>query len=182
MNYTDEKYQEAFNELYWLAQPPDVRALKDMPFGQERTGAAIKLAQEGHSIDVMIGVYGYTPWGAMSSRQMNGFKWAPALLQDLHVVQAPLYPWELGPGSTMPKGAILISLEGADYPAFDPPVVDPGVVLFPNPVGPCVWGNVYSGNFGDNWLVGGKFTDARGTFEKKSAPSMFGTKMWWEKV
>jgi hypothetical protein len=175
--------REEFNEMYWTAQPPPVRELRNMQWGADRTVVALDLAQKGYAIDVMIGVYGFEPWGTMSGRTLEGYKWAPALLQDYTVVKYPLNPWELGPNAPMPKGAIKTSLDGKDYPAFDPPKADPNALpTITNPVGAQVTGATYCGNFGDNWAVGSEYTDERGRFVKKSLQTPFGPKTWWEKV
>ncbi len=175
--------REEFNETYWAAQPPAVRALRTMPGGSERTQAALELAQKGYTVDVMIGVYGFEPWGTMSGRMLHGFKWSPALLQDYTLVMWPLNPWEIGPSAPMPKGAIKTSLNPADYPPFDPPKPDETAMpVAANPVGAQVSGNIYCGNFGDNRPVGSEYSDERGRFVKKAMQTPFGAKTWWEKV
>ena len=174
--------RDEFNELYWAAQPTLVRALRNMDAGGARTQSALDLAKQGYAVDVMIGVYGFEPWGTMSSRQLQGFAWAPALLQDYALVQYPIMPWEIGPNTPMPNGAIKTSLDPADYPAFDPPKPPDTPVLLKNPVGAQAFDTIYCCNFGDNWAVGQRYTDARGTFEKKGTHTPFGAKMWWEKV
>ena len=175
--------RDEFNEVYWAAQPPAVRALREMQNGPDKMNAAVALAQQGFTVDVFIGFYGFEPWGTMSGRQMQGLKWAPALLQDYHMVPNPINPGESGPDAPMPKGAIKTSVDPADYPPFDPPEPPNKPQLVKNPVGVQIPGtNIYAGDFGDNWPAGSQYTDERGAFVKKSQQTPFGPRMWWEKV
>lgn len=173
--------RDQFNAAYWLAQPAAVRALKDLPAGGARVQAALDLAKAGYAVDVMIEAYGFEPWGTMASRKLQGFAWAPAILQDYQLTQYAIAPWYTSPDTPMPKGAIKTSLDLADYPAFDPPPPPPTVTLVANPVGSNIWGTSWGSNFGDNWPVGSTYTDTRGTFTKVSQASAFGTRSWWEK-
>ncbi len=176
--------REKFNEVYWNAQPAAVRTVKSMQsLSPERLTKAVELARAGYRVDAQIVALGFEPWGTMKGRQLNGFKWAPALLQDYSLVMWPLNPWELGPNSPAPEGTIKVSLDPADYPAIDQPVKeDTSQPRSANPVGTQIYGNVYSGNFGDNWPVGSVYTDTRGRFEKKSVASPFGPRTWWERL
>lgn len=178
------KDRETFNKLYWASKPAAVRALQSMPVEDARTQAAVTLAQQGYQIDVMVHVWGFDPWGTMQGRRVNGFKWVPALLQNFTVAQYPLNPWELSQDTPMPKGAIKTSLDDADYPAFDPPVPVAPPAKPVIPVGPQIYGNVYSSNIGDDLIsypIGNTFTDSRGTFKKAGRQTPFGLSAWWEK-
>jgi len=176
--------RDQFNDIYWAAQPPAVRALKDMTNGPNKMNAAVALAQQGYTVDAWIGFYGFEPWGTMSARQMEGLPWAPALLQDYHMVPNPIGPGEVAPNTPMPKGAIKTSLDPADYPPFDPPPPASKADLVKNPVGsgPIPGTNIYTSATGDNWPAGSEYTDQRGEFVKKSQQTPFGPRMWWEKV
>ncbi|MEN6606247.1 MAG: hypothetical protein ABFD60_03300 [Bryobacteraceae bacterium] len=176
--------REKFNELYWNAQPAAVRVVRTMQsLSPERLSKAVELARQGYRVDAQIAGLGFEAWGTMKGRQLNGFKWAPALLQDYSLVMWPLNPWELGPNTPAPEGTIKVSLDPADYPAIDQPVKEEtSLPRITNPVGSLIYGNVYQGNFGDNWPVGAVYTDARGRFEKKAVASPFGLRVWWERL
>ena len=175
--------RDDFNNIYWAAQPPAVRALKDMPNGPDKQNAAVALAKQGFTVDTFIGFFGFEPWGTMSARQMEGLRWAPALLMDVHMVPNPLTTDQVGPNTPMPPGAIKTSLDPADYPPFDPPPQPASVTKVADPVGPGIPGvNIYMDYSNGTWNVGETYKDDTGTYVKKSQQTPFGPRMWWEKV
>jgi hypothetical protein len=173
--------REQWTEMWWLAQPPQVRELRSMPADEARTAKALSLAQTGFTILIPVCVYGWDAHNAMECYQANGFKWVPALLQNLTVAQFPLNPWELSQDTPMPKGSIKVSLAEADYPPFDPPSVPAPAPSFV-PVGINLYGNVYASVTGDTYADGSPWADQRGKFEKHSCPFFGIHRAWWEKV
>lgn len=114
-------------DQYWNAQPPAVRALRNMSTTDTSRGIlAAQLANQGFTIDVPIMVNG---WGAniiMTVRQDDGMTWVPKLgmpdvsssITGAAVPNPPYKPYDpLHP----PAGSIKVSIDPADYPAFDPP-------------------------------------------------------------
>lgn len=179
--------QESFDKLWWAAQPPRVRGLKDLPVDTSRTALALELAQQGFTIFIPVCVYGWSPYGVMSCYAANGFKWVPALLQTgFTVAQNPIGPDEISQNAPIPKGAIKISLDATDYPPFDPPVPVVPTKPLGNPVGFALYLNIWAGSPGDNladWPENSSYEDSRGKFIKRvGKPSPFGTPVWWEKL
>ena len=130
------------DDIYWLAQPPAIRALRNLPSGTDRDVKALALAQSGYFLDVPIMVWNWDPVSTMGVRQQLGFTWVPSALQ------APLNG--IGTGAP-PPGSIRVSTNATDYPPYDPPVP---VVHATNVVGWQVFGNVYT--FGPGALANGK--------------------------
>ena len=65
----DEKLVE-FDKIYWLSQPPEVRALQinTTPDQDIRMGRGIELAIKGFKIDVPIMLWGWDPYKVMKLR------------------------------------------------------------------------------------------------------------------
>jgi hypothetical protein len=118
--------QQIFNAAYWAHQPPAVQALRGMDEAA-REAAAMKLATQGYQIDVPIMVWGWDPYQTMLMRQQFGYTWVPSALMP---------PVEMAPGlqqagrvpydpTNPPFGAIIVSINPADYPPHDPPPPPP---------------------------------------------------------
>src|SRR5580693_2441277 len=88
--------QAAFDQAYWLAQPPAVQALQSISDFQTRLATAMQLATQGYTVDVPIMVWGWDPYLVMSQRQQYGYTWVPSAL---------MAPVTMAPGVTQP-GAI----------------------------------------------------------------------------
>jgi hypothetical protein len=133
------------DDIYWLAQPTAIRALRQMPSGPERDEKALALAQAGYIVDVPIMVWNWDAVSTMGVRQQLGFAWVPSAFQ------APLSGM---PGTSLPipPGAIKVSTNAADYPPFDPPA--PPQIPATNVIGWQVFGKVYT--FGPGALANGK--------------------------
>lgn len=146
MSYSNSYFPEATltPDIYWAAQPPQVRALRAMT-SNEVGLAAKQLADQGFIIDVAIMVYQWDPVTVMGIRQQEGFTWVPSGNQP----DIPVMPGLSVPGlptydpNNPPPGSIKVSINAADYPAFDPPPPPPPP-LPTNWVGPREWGNVYT--------------------------------------
>ncbi len=135
---------EQFNDIYWAAQPPEVRALREVQ-ASESEPLAKKLAVRGFVIDGPIHGWKWDAYRTMWFRQEYG------LANILAVGGQP----------------IKTSLNAADYPAFDPPKVPEG-----SPVGEWQLDNLYRPSALDSAAIadGSKWTDSRGTFVKHIKP------------
>lgn len=180
-------------EQYWMSQDPDVRVLYEMwkkasldrpDFWEHRPAAEIvtkaqELAAAGHVIDAPIMVQGSAgiPDVIMEQREIAGWLWVPAANQpwppDLNLLrQLPI-----------PPGAIKVSRDPADYPAFMIPH-DPSWAT--NPVGfhylwdTLYWPSTYPKD--DGWPVGETYADRRGAFVKVKVRVGLGDSFMWEKV
>jgi hypothetical protein len=80
-------------DAYWDAQPAPVQALRNMPDGTAKDQLALKLANEGYSIDTQIMVWGWDPQMTMTVRENQGYSWVPGYGQS----NIPV-----GPGLSMP--------------------------------------------------------------------------------
>lgn len=176
-----------FNERYWAAQHPDVRALRNAD-AKDRQELAISLATRGFVIDTPIMVWGWDPEMTMRLRKEYGYTWVPSALQP-PVTLAPGL-WFPGMPSyderNIPPGAVKVSVDPADYPPYEPPRPDPRGQSY-NPVG-IATGFAFEGLpvhysaaplFGtdgkvlamDDFRDGFIFADQRGQFRKR----LFGT-------
>src|SRR5258708_1898296 len=134
----DEKLVE-FDKIYWLSQPPEVRALEinTTPDQDIRMGRGIELAIKGFKIDVPIMLWGWDPYKVMKLRMDYGYTWVPNALQP----RVGAAPGLTGPGiipydpNNPPGGAIKVSVNLADYPPFDPPIPPPPSPAQEGPVG-----------------------------------------------
>ncbi len=163
-----------FNKVYWLSQPPEVRALEvnTTPDQDIRMSRGVELAIKGFKIDVPIMLWGWDPYKVMRLRMDFGYTWVPNALQP------PLgaAPGLTGPGITPydpahpPGGAIKVSIDPKDYPPFDPPapaVKPPGVQFSEgSPVGVQSVGNLYYSVPGETFLDGQKFSGLAWNFSK----------------
>jgi hypothetical protein len=80
-------------DAYWSAQPAAVQALRNMPDGEAKDQLALKLANEGYSIDTQIMVWGWDPQMTMTIRENQGYSWVPSYGE----ANIPV-----GPGLSMP--------------------------------------------------------------------------------
>lgn len=176
--------QSEFDEIYWRAQHPDKRALRQMTSPEEkdrRENVAAELAVRGIPIDRVIDVFGCSPHTTMTIRDSYGLKWTPSLFQDPEAIFFN-DAYRLGQGP-MPEGAIKVSLDPADYPPYpDPEPPKPVVENLARP-GSQVSANRWGLRYGDTSPVGTKWQDASGLYIKNGTPWM-GTFMnaYWEKV
>lgn len=132
------------DDIYWAAQPTPVQALRNMDTATgNRAALAMKLAQQGFTIDVPIMVWNWDPVITMALRAQYGYTWVPSALQP----PIPLPPGLSFPGlpaydaNHPPAGSIRVSVNAADYPPFDPP--PPPLPQANNVVGPRNFGNYY---------------------------------------
>jgi hypothetical protein len=74
-------------EAFWATQPPEVRALRNIPETLDRYAAAIKLASAGFLINRQIHVSDFDPAPKMREWIQDGYgAWAPGILiADLYV-------------------------------------------------------------------------------------------------
>jgi hypothetical protein len=174
--------QAAFDQAYWLAQPPVVQALQSISDFQTRLAAAMQLATEGYTIDVPIMAWNWDAYLVMLQRQQYGYTWVPSALMT---------PVTLAPGITQPgaisynpndppPGAIKVSLNLADYPPFTPAVVPPPVVPATSLVGIAEGAGYYqaTGNIlpnGTKLADGAQYADptGRGNFIYHQSSSPF---------
>ncbi len=179
MKTTDEAL---FNKTYWAAQPLPVRQLQNLA-DDKRLATATTLAQNGYRIDVMIHIWGWSPFKMMLMRVNYGYTWVPSALQ----ANISIAPGLGAPGATPydpnnpPAGSIKVSLDLDDYPPFDPPapVVTPGTPS--GGVGALNFGNIYFIIPGDTVADGVIVEEARGKFKKRINPTPFGNQAWYEK-
>jgi hypothetical protein len=99
-------------DAYWSAQPPAVQALRNMPDGAAKNALALKLANQGYSIDTQIMVWGWDPQMTMTVRENQGYSWVPSYGQaNIPVgpgLSMPDDPTTYSPGNA-PAGAIQVS-------------------------------------------------------------------------
>jgi hypothetical protein len=99
-------------DAYWAAQPTAVQALRDMPDGAQKDQLALKLANQGYSIDTQIMVWGWDPQMTMTVRANQGYSWVPSYGQGNIAVgpglSMPGNPNTYSPGNP-PPGAIAVS-------------------------------------------------------------------------
>jgi hypothetical protein len=99
-------------DAYWAAQPNAVQALRDMPDGAAKDQLALKLANQGYSIDTQIMVWGWDPQMTMTVRANQGYSWVPSYGQSNIAVgpglSMPGNPNSYSPGNP-PAGAIEVS-------------------------------------------------------------------------
>ena len=180
--------REKFNDLYWLAQPPEVRALAAMPRtstkdAEARFVEAVRLATQGHAIDKQIHAEGLEPWATMWLRLRYGYTWVPSILQVPNFDLAPGITGMPGAGydpqNPMP-GSITVSLKPADYPAYEEvpqPVVPEPVAV----AGPLLTPTIRAAVAGDDSPAGTVWVDENGAkWAKVTVRVPFGWHVWWE--
>jgi hypothetical protein len=179
-----DSQQQEFDQAYWAAQPPEVRALPSIADQDSRGTRAAELASKGFVIDVPIMLWSWDAYLVMKLRSDFGYTWVPAALQ----ATVTIAPGLSAPGTVPydpahpPLGSIHVSLNPADYPPFNPPTVTPSPTATTDPVGPQSIGVLYNSVPGDNFADGAKFTDGRGTFLKHVVITPFGRTNYWEKI
>jgi hypothetical protein len=99
-------------DAYWNAQPAAVQALRDMPDDAAKEKLALKLANQGYSIDTQIMVWGWDPQMTMQVRENQGYSWVPSYGQSNVPVgpgiSDPYEPVSYNPASP-PPGSIQVS-------------------------------------------------------------------------
>jgi hypothetical protein len=100
-------------DAYWAQQPAAVQALRYMPQGPEKDALALKLSNQGYSIDTQIMVMGWDPQMTMAAREGFGYTWVPSYGQPAITVQPgisdPYMSSNYNPASP-PAGSIPVSL------------------------------------------------------------------------
>jgi hypothetical protein len=172
-----------FNKAYWLAQPVPVRELQNVP-DAERLAKAMELAQKGFILDMMIHVWGWSPFKMMLMRVNYGYTWVTSMLQP----NLTIAPGLGAPGAipydpkNPPPGSIKVSLDLDDYPPIDPPVPSKPGVPSNGGVGALNYGNIYFIIPGDNNPDGKIVEEVRGKFKKRLVANPFGHSAWYEKL
>lgn len=124
-----------FDNAYWAHQDPAVRKLRsiDLTTFTGLNAAAMEadaLALRGFLIDVPIMVWQWEPFKVMEQRVAYGYTWVPAA----RMPNVAVAPGVTQPGaasydpSTIPPGAIKVSLDFDDYPPYDAATPAPVVV------------------------------------------------------
>lgn len=117
---------QQFDNAYWLHQPHEVRALRAMTNSDDRAALAESLAARGFTVDIPIGVMGYSPYLVMMLRKLNDWPWAPPLGRPPIIRSAgPGQPETYDLNAPAPPFAIMTSVNIADYPPIDPPIPPP---------------------------------------------------------
>jgi hypothetical protein len=80
-------------DAYWAAQPAAVQVLRGMPDDDAKEKLALKLANQGYSVDTQIMVWNWDPQMTMQVRENQGYAWVPSFGQS----NVPI-----GPGLSMP--------------------------------------------------------------------------------
>lgn len=176
--------QEKFNQAYWASFPPAVRALAEIPGGEEmRQQVALELAQTGlYKIDPAIHYRGLDPYLSMRQWEYYGYKWLPNLLMPPPV-------WDTNGWSPCmdaalaPPGAIKVSSKIEDYPPYDPPrpPAPPDDKASPSDIwtSPTTRGV----RLNDTSPGGTTWKDEKGaTWLKYVKVTPFGNSQWWEVV
>jgi hypothetical protein len=170
--------------IYWAHQPPAVQSLQTYS-GNDIVAKAMGLATQGFTIDVPVMVWHWDPVCTMGYRQEYGYTWVPSALQAAPVIA----PGISQPGtpsynpSQPPAGSILVSLNAADYPPFNPPLPVPPPAT--NVVGVCYPGTGIC-NVGPGLpagIVDGATVSQNGAsylFHAVATP--FGTSKWFSPV
>jgi len=163
-------------DIYWLAQPPAVRALRGTQVNAERLNKARELAVAGYTIDAEIHALGQDPLIEMLVRKNQGFTWVPNAMQaNIAVMPGLAFPGlPAYDASNPPPGSIKVSLDAADYPPFDPPP-PPAPVLAAHigpdfmfqmamPSAPSKLCEVFASLATEHFPEGHPYTDSTGTY------------------
>lgn len=160
---------ENFNRMYKESRPPEVRALYAMTTPETalepRLNAAIELAARGFLICHPIEVQGCDPYTTMINASRWGFTSIPSLFMP------PIGNETMGMyRNGVPPGAVKVSLDPTDYPAFDlpAPVVDGAPVRLGERVSESVYGLAH----GDTSPIGYRYIGPEGEFVKEGTPWM----------
>jgi hypothetical protein len=160
MTPSTQTTQAAFDQAYWLAQPPAVQALESIADFATRLAKAMQLATQGYTIDAPIMAWGWDPYLVMTQRQQYGYKWVPsALMAPVTMAPGVNLPGAIAyNANNPPPGAIMVSVNLADYPPFTPPVAPAPVVPAVSLVG-IAEGAGYFQAIGNTLQNGSKLTD-----------------------
>lgn len=117
--------QVAFDDAYWAAKPPAVRALRNLePNTHERMLLAYTLMDK-YPIDTQIDAQGSSPFMVMRMREVYRYTWvAPMSFKPnpIKVVPGVWFPPEPLYDFKIPVGMIPVSTKISDYPVYqDPP-------------------------------------------------------------
>jgi hypothetical protein len=97
------------DDAYWAAQPPAVRALRNMDDLDARRALAAELTSKGYTIDVPIMVWGWSATKTMALRQQWGYTWVPSAgMAPVAVAPGLNVPGLPGYNPAPPPGAILV--------------------------------------------------------------------------
>lgn len=181
--------REQFNKIYWAAQPPEVRALENLPRtsvedAEARFSEAISLAISGETIDKQIHAEGLDPWATMWLRKRYGYTWVPSILQVPNFDLAPGTTGMPGKGydpkNPMP-GSITVSLEEADYPAWEQIPHPPAVIPEARP-GEQLTLDIRAARAGETSPAGTVWIDEKGQkWVKMTVQVPFGWHIWWQR-
>jgi hypothetical protein len=108
-----------FDNAYKASFDPRIQALWGVADFDARKAEALALAQEGLLIDVPIMVYLCDPFVTQFLRKQYGLFWTPSGLQTPLSNASFGGPYSVA--SPQPVGALKVSIDPADYPAFVPP-------------------------------------------------------------
>ena len=174
------------DSVYWASKPPQVAALQSLvtPAGfpdiAARDAQGQVLAAQGFIIDRQIDIWGWDPVLVMGARAGYGYTWCPNAYQanDPNILDYlnPALMW---------SGAIPVSTDARNYPAFTPPAP-------PTPVSASPVGTLNAGMYSVNLAVaqvngvllfkdGQTYMDNTGTYTFHDQPGMFGPMLWWTK-
>ncbi len=118
-------------DAYWAGQPAAVQVLRGMPDDDAKEKLALKLANQGYSVDTQIMVWNWDPQMTMQVRENQGYAWVPSFGQS----NVPIGPGLSMPGvpnsyspNSPPAGSIPVSTAFAVGTILNPLVqVDPAV-------------------------------------------------------
>jgi hypothetical protein len=168
--------QQVFDAAYWAHQNPAVA----VPCQHGCSASvAMTLANQGLQVDVPIDVWNWDPYLVMTLRGSFGYTWVPA------AGQAPVTvaPGLTGAGqaydpSAPPTGSIMVSVNLADYPPFNPPT--PVVAAAAQPlVGGLEFGCIYYA-FDKSAVPNGATVAQNGqTFTKVVVTTPFGSNVYF---
>lgn len=190
---------QEFNDLYWNHFPKEVRMLRPLVerLNNEQVSldevqeAAFKLAVAGYAVDPDVMRYGTTPYLETRRRADQGYAWVPAFMEEKNYDLGPGIPGGIGANGvsmrpynpkTPTKRFIPVSLDPSDWPAFDPPVVEPPAEAIPaKPDFFAVWTPTKRGALkGDTSPDGTPYEGAEGKWVKVVKQTPFGPQIWWE--
>lgn len=124
---------QALQKAYALSRPPEIQALlakRATPNlavppltyvdGPELYFEAQQLGKQGLLVDGEIDGYGTLVIAAMTERLNSGYAWWVNIMQPV-----PGSPVGYSDPNVRPPGALKVSINPADFPPFNPPVVTP---------------------------------------------------------
>lgn len=106
--------QQEFDAAYLAAQPQQVQALMQMPYGVDKVVQAQTLIKDGYIIDNTIMLWGWDAWNTTQARILYGYNWVPSAgmppIQNAPGLpqQGSIPPYD---AAIMPAGAILVTID-----------------------------------------------------------------------